>query len=116
MADGLTTVIAMLSRLEERLEREGVLRGNGRAAALLDAIADHYSGSHFTARDLISFAVADERPDLGAALGAMLGDGWQNPRRLGKALAGIEGQALAGYVVERTGTESAGERWMIRLA
>jgi len=97
--------------LRADLRRAGVVADAAHPGPLLEAIAQAVGARPFTTADLVRHA-NEASPHLLAVLCGFVAK--PTPRSLGKLLSRVEGQELAGLVVQRLSGESAGVIWSVK--
>lgn len=106
-------VVALLRELlaEVRLLREALGQRPAPPVALLRAIRERVGDRVFTAVELAEHAevVGDLRAEILAAVGSL------SPRKIGRALAAIEGEEAGGFRVVRVGQDRLGIIWSLRV-
>ena len=112
---GLRRDFDALPRALVAAQRErGTAPADDSARHLLRAIAAFVGVRAFNASELARHALLPQSVDLSAAI--VKACGVVNGRRIGKALARVEGQSIDGLVISRVGTDAAGVVWVCAFA
>ena len=101
---------ALIAAQRER----GTASADDSARYLLRAISDFVGVRVFSAGELARHATLPQSTDLNAAI--VRACGVVNARRIGKALARVEGQSIDGLVISRVGADAAGVVWVCAFA
>ncbi len=113
--DLLAAILAELRAIHATLAAaRPVVPGGDSVPDLLHAIAAFVGVRAFSAGELARHAMLPQSVDLSAAI--VTACGVVNARRIGKALARVEGQSIDGLVIRRVGADAAGVVWVCAFA